>query len=255
MSEVEPLGDDLRELFAEERKTYTFDERRMDRLYRRVQATVALDARAFPALRTPAGASPSAAPRSPAPLAPSRGLVWKVGLGVGIGFALGLGAGELGRSRATLSETRSEVDAAESVVVGARPPSESLEPASSPGPSQVPPAIPALSAEALPLVPSASARPSAVRAPASDLAEEQALVDRARAALSRGRVADALAATDEHMRRFPRGRLAEEREVLAIQALLGSGNRAAAEARAERFRKSFPKSVFLPSLDRILGKP
>jgi hypothetical protein len=250
MSEVEPLESDLHELFAEERATYTFDERRMDRLYRRVQATVALDARAFPR-----GPSPSTSPRSPAPLAPSRGLVWKVGLGVGIGFALGLGVGELARSRATLSESRSEVDAAGSVVVAARPSIESLDPSSSPVPSQVPSGPFALSVEALPRVPSASARASANHAPVSDLAEEQALVDRARAALSRGRVADALAATDEHARRFPRGRLAEEREVIAIQALLGSGNRPTAEVRADRFRKSFPKSVFLPSLDRILGKP
>jgi hypothetical protein len=253
MSELEPLGDDLRELFAHERSSYTFDERRMDRLYRRVQATVALDARAFPA--SPAGASPSAAPQSPAPLAPSRGLVWKVGLGVGIGFALGLGVGELGRGRATHPETRSEVDAAVVFVVSSSPAIPSLGPSTSPVPSQAPPAVPVVSAEALPQVAPASARPSAVLAPASDLAEEQSLVDRARAALARGRAADAVAATDEHARRFPRGRLAEEREVIGIQALLASGNRSAAEARADRFRKTFPKSVFLPSLDRILGKP
>ncbi|MBK7155436.1 MAG: hypothetical protein IPH72_27265 [Sandaracinaceae bacterium] len=68
-----------------------------------------------------------------------------------------------------------------------------------------------------------------------DLADENALVPRAQAALARGRTSEALAATSEHQRRFA-GEFAEEREALAIQALACSGNLPAAMARAERLR-------------------
>ena len=47
----------------------------------------------------------------------------------------------------------------------------------------------------------------------------------------------------------------DRREVLAIQALLGEGNRDGAKARADRFRKAYPRSVFLPSVERLVGAP
>ena len=77
-----------------------------------------------------------------------------------------------------------------------------------------------------------------------DLAAERALVDRARTALSRGQTKDALDAVDAHATRFPRGRLSEEREALAIDALARSGRLDEATARAARFRTTYPNSVF-----------
>lgn len=77
-------------------------------------------------------------------------------------------------------------------------------------------------------------------------------MDTARTALARGRAVDALAAADEHTRRFPRGRLAEEREALAIQALALSGERAGALARAARFRRAYPNSIFGSAVDRAV---
>ena len=59
----------------------------------------------------------------------------------------------------------------------------------------------------------------------------------------------ALSATDAHAKRFPRGRLAEEREAIAVQALAAKGDRVAARARAERFRRTFPNSIFRAAVD------
>lgn len=86
-----------------------------------------------------------------------------------------------------------------------------------------------------------------------DLADENALVSRAQAALARGRTSEALAATSEHQRRFPRGEFVEEREALAIQALARSGNLPAATARAERFRARYPRSMLLRSVNAAVG--
>lgn len=86
-----------------------------------------------------------------------------------------------------------------------------------------------------------------------DLADENALVTRAQAALARGRTSEALAATSEHQRRFPRGEFVEEREALAIQALARSGNLPAAMARAERFRARYPRSMLLRAVNAAVG--
>ncbi|MCA9575937.1 MAG: outer membrane protein assembly factor BamD [Myxococcales bacterium] len=87
-----------------------------------------------------------------------------------------------------------------------------------------------------------------------DLADENALVTRAQAALARGRVSEALAATAEHQRRFPRGEFVEEREALAIQALARAGRVDAAVARAERFRARYPRSMLRRAVDAAVGE-
>ena len=252
MTEPAPLDDDLRALFAEEREAYTMDEARKSRLYRRVEARVAL-----------AGIGGSAAPPSApsdgagAAGAPTQAASW---LGKGLfallaAFGLGLLAGEGHRlldspkplEQSPLVRTESSATAVpDGASSGATKTIEaSVEPA----------ALPSVTASVAPSVPEPAASGAQAKRPASTLAEEQALVDRARAALSRGRAADAKAATDEHVRRFPHGSLSEEREVLAIQALLGEGNRDGAKARADRFRKAYPRSVFLPSVERLVGAP
>ncbi|MDB4942549.1 MAG: hypothetical protein JWP97_2083, partial [Labilithrix sp.] len=86
-----------------------------------------------------------------------------------------------------------------------------------------------------------------------DLAAERALVDRARAALGRGQSKDALDALDAHAVRFPKGRLSEEREALAIDALARAGRRDEALARAARFRAAYPNSVFGAVVDAAVA--
>ena len=86
-----------------------------------------------------------------------------------------------------------------------------------------------------------------------DLAGERALVDRARTALSRGQSGDALDALDAHASRYPRGRLSEEREALAVDALARAGRMDAARERATRFRRVYPNSVFGAVVDAALA--
>jgi hypothetical protein len=85
------------------------------------------------------------------------------------------------------------------------------------------------------------------------LGAERNLIDTARTAVARGDGEAALTTLARHAREFPEGRLAEEREWLAIQALVLSSRRDEARARATAFRRSFPRSLMLPALDRVVG--
>jgi hypothetical protein len=85
------------------------------------------------------------------------------------------------------------------------------------------------------------------------VAAERALIDTARTALARGLPSDALSATELHSTRFPRGRLAEEREAIAVQALVSKGDAIAARARADRFRRTFPDSIFRAAVDSAIA--
>jgi hypothetical protein len=83
----------------------------------------------------------------------------------------------------------------------------------------------------------------------SSLSAERAILDNARTALARGDSARAVALTDEHARQFGRPSLAEEREAIAVQALVIQGRYIDARARASRFRAAYPNSLFLPAVD------
>lgn len=123
--------------------------------------------------------------------------------------------------------------------------------------STVPPEAPvAASASAstkaalvVPPKPTVSASASAVN-PAAD---EAKLVEMARTALVRGSATDALAALDLHAARHPNGERAEEREALAVQALVKAGRADDAKVRAERFRKSFPGSIYLGAVNASIA--
>jgi hypothetical protein len=72
--------------------------------------------------------------------------------------------------------------------------------------------------------------------------------------LKRARDADptqALALTAEHARRFPAGVLEQEREVIAIDALLRLGRGDAAAQRAKRFQTHFPGSAHARRLSAL----
>jgi hypothetical protein len=78
------------------------------------------------------------------------------------------------------------------------------------------------------------------------LAAESALLDIARVAAAQGNAQRALEAVERHRRQFPSGLLSEEREALTIKALHLLGRDAEARARAARFGRSYPTSLFLP---------
>ncbi|MBN2193045.1 MAG: hypothetical protein JW751_09535 [Polyangiaceae bacterium] len=96
--------------------------------------------------------------------------------------------------------------------------------------------------------------PAPRTAPSASIADELKSLDAARSALSAGNPAGALTRLDEHARRYPRGGLALEAEVLRIEALAQSGNRAAAATRARAFVARYPTSVFTPRVRRIAGE-
>ncbi|XXX80252.1 hypothetical protein WMF30_15910 [Sorangium sp. So ce134] len=89
------------------------------------------------------------------------------------------------------------------------------------------------------------ARPAQVEAQAAlpDAETESALLQRAQGALG-ARPAEALALTDVHRARFPRGALSQEREVIAIGALKALGRGGEARARANRFVAEHPSSAY-----------
>jgi hypothetical protein len=94
---------------------------------------------------------------------------------------------------------------------------------------------------------------AASAAPTSELSRERALLDLARANAARGEPARVLARTERHREQFPRGKLSEEREALAIRALLSLDRADEARARARAFRLSYPNSFLTPMIDSALS--
>ncbi len=76
-------------------------------------------------------------------------------------------------------------------------------------------------------------------------ASELALLEPARSSIGRGDYAAALTALGQHRREFPNGQLSQEREALRVRALWGLGQKPAARAAADAFRKRYPRSTLL----------
>jgi len=122
-----------------------------------------------------------------------------------------------------------------------------------------PPVVPPVVRE---LPPNASAREPVVHAPpvkvdgaidSQRLASERAVLDIARAALSRGEAAAAIDAAQRHAEEFPNGQLAEEREAILIRGLVQVGDVVEARARAAKFHARFPESIFGRTIDAAIG--
>lgn len=85
------------------------------------------------------------------------------------------------------------------------------------------------------------------------LASEQMLLNPARGELARGDGNGALARLELHARRFPNGALAQERDAMTIRALVLTGNRDHARARASTFRAHYPDSLLWPMIQATLA--
>jgi hypothetical protein len=114
----------------------------------------------------------------------------------------------------------------------------------------VPPA-PTVSAVVMPAPVSAPHASHSARRPEPTLADarsalraESALLGSARAKLAAGNYRGAFDDVTHLGAQFPHGKLAQEREVVAIDALAGLGNRAALHARASAFLSRFPESPY-----------
>jgi outer membrane protein assembly factor BamD (BamD/ComL family) len=94
-------------------------------------------------------------------------------------------------------------------------------------------------------------RPATGRARGDGHADREAelrLIRQAQEAAAGERFEAALGFLAEHARRFPGGRLVEEREALRIRSLAKSGRVAEARRAAKAFRARFPRSVLLPRI-------
>jgi hypothetical protein len=132
-------------------------------------------------------------------------------------------------------------------------PSETRQPSASlavpaPEPQDVPAPIGAASGQD-----DRSPSPAPSHRPARVAVEELRLLDRARQSDARADYTGVLSIAAEHERRFPDGRLAEEREVLRVRALVSLGRGGEARQAASRFRRQFPRSVLLRKVDDMLA--
>jgi hypothetical protein len=184
------------------------------------------------------GGSGGAGPRGQG--SPPRRLLGSVARPLSLGLTLLVGAAIGGALSSALQVPKRELIYVDRPV---------LVPVGVPGAPAVPESAPA------PLVPAAAPRvegaPSAK--PDAELAAERAILDIARTALARGNGADALAATSKHEKRYPSGALGEEREAMAIQALVLLQRYDEARARGARFHQRFSGSVLAPAIDAALG--
>jgi hypothetical protein len=103
------------------------------------------------------------------------------------------------------------------------------------------------------VTPSAStpAATASTSAPAVLAPSEGALLLRAHRELA-SNPEGALELTQQHSRMYPNGALAPEREVLAIEALVGLGRIQEAKSRADALRRAFPGSPHLGHVDALL---
>jgi hypothetical protein len=111
-------------------------------------------------------------------------------------------------------------------------------------------------------LPSANNVPSSARGPREPsrgsvdsegtctICEERSILDVARRGLREKHHDVALAAIEEHRTRFAAGQLAEERESLRVHVLVAMGRNSDAELGKAEFRRAFPDSPLLESVER-----
>jgi hypothetical protein len=99
--------------------------------------------------------------------------------------------------------------------------------------------------------PAPEPKPSARVAPRPAV-PEATLLQQAHDELLRGSAARALAIAGEHQRAYPTGALAQEREVIAIEALVRLGRVDEARRRAKAFHAAYPGSSHAARIDRLV---
>lgn len=167
---------------------------------------------------------------------------------VGLALVAGAVAGGVGLAL----HSRSRPEPAPAAAVQPAPPLAADPPAPTPLPTLTPaPAPPLDPPRPAPKVPP-PARASRAETHAGDPRAEAALLQQANDALAvdPGR---ALKLCAVHVQRYPSGLLSQEREVIAIEALVALGRRAEATERADRFRAAHPESSHLRRIEQVLS--
>jgi len=168
-----------------------------------------------------------------------------------LALSLALGAA-LGASVYVVAELRHQKQLAERAAHAAPPPPAAATVAE---PIRTPEPLPAKVAAA------ASEKEEAEPAPvdpkaqalAARAAAEQALLEEARTQLEAKNGAGALATLDRMKKRFPRGALVQERELLRVEAYKAKGQTVAAKRAARKFAKSYPENPRLGEIESLLN--
>jgi hypothetical protein len=163
-------------------------------------------------------------------------VVRRHGLAITLAASVAFVVGAAGAAVALRGRSRDEPHAMQ-------PPSARVEVASCAAPTALSPASQ--------VAPQPSAEPKIVRTEPSvnsreSYTAELVLLQRAQAAYADRNFATTLLLVSEHTRRFPNGRLAEEREALHVKALVGAGREDEAHRVATGFSARFPRSALLP---------
>ena len=241
MTNAGPPDDELTALFGEERAQHVFSDQLRVSVLRGVERAILLAPAVIVGAAAAVGSAGAAAAASKA---------WKTKVVITIAalsFGVGTVAGVVGtkvltprpRAAPIMVTSATAVRTAELRLAPAPPRSEPAPEPATPPPPTAPSARP----------PTTPASAHGAEASPSTLARESEIIEKGRTALARGRAADALAAVDEHKRLFPRGRLGEERDELAIRALRFAGRSDEANARAKEFAKTYPSSIYLGTIE------
>jgi hypothetical protein len=180
------------------------------------------------------------------------------------GTTVGLGLRRLSKAGATkwglVAAVIGGVATVQYVGRPAPPPAERIEIASSPRAEPLlPPPEPIL---VTPPAPRVEVRPTAARprrrerpvakSSLDTLAEELALVEKARLQLSQKDGVAAVASVEQYLARFPQGRLLAEAELIRIQAVRSLQGPVAAARLAKAYLRRHPNSPHAPTLERII---
>jgi hypothetical protein len=263
--DLEPLDDELVDLFAAERRRPGPPPEVAARVRAAVLATVAtgVAGSAAAAHGTVAAGNASVAGVAGAGAA-SAGAAGAVGGGL-----LGPGLIVVAALAATVGGTlfvasyEPEPTPAPTVAmgpVGTEPVAPPTTPTTPPPPLDVAPATPPVSVPPrpprpappppAPMTASAPSAPTTPEARAAALAEERSLLASARQALQASDVATALVRLAEHRARHPDGVLVEERDALTLMARARRGDDVTADLAS--FRARYPRSLFQEAVDRAV---
>jgi hypothetical protein len=233
---LEPLSHDLAELFERERRTYAVEPAIKERVFRGVSRAALFSVPQSVGTGGAPQASTTASREAGASAAP-----WTASRVIAAVTTAFIAGGVLGGSIVATRQMAREDPPTVVPVPTVTAPVASV-PANAPDDSV--PSSPQPAAQSAGQAHAMSSPPSSASSErVGTVAREREVLDAARAALSHGRSGEALAAVREHQRRWPHGVLEEEREVLAVRALVATGETAVACARAVRFRRAFPESM------------
>jgi hypothetical protein len=249
MKDDAPLPDDLADLLRAEREIDPPDTSAYDRVYGQLAA-------AIPGLITGPGTGGGGAPPDGTG-SPGGGGGGSIPGAAGAGAAVGAGLKAKIAIATVAALAFAGGGAATHAWVATPPPPPAVVSTSASAPGAVPPAASVVTAEttapSVLVVPSSRTTSSATpprHEGASSLRDERLLIETASTALARGDAASAIGTLKKHAATYPRGDLAQEREVLWVRALRASGNDAAAQERARAFRRNYPSSLQQAAMDR-----